>query len=41
MHLDVFADLWIDQEQMELSLPHSLMRVCGELGLKLEVITND
>ena len=41
MRLDVFVDLWIDQEQMELSLPPSLLGVCGDLGLKLEMITND
>lgn len=37
----LFLNLWIDSDQMELSLPASLMRAASHLGLSIEMITND
>jgi hypothetical protein len=41
LELALFIDLWIDQDQMEFSLPPSLLLACGRLGIKIELITND
>jgi len=32
---------WIDGDQLDLRLPPELLRICGELGLGIEIITND
>ncbi len=39
--VDVFMDVWIDQDQLELSLPPSLLLACGRLGLEVQIVTND
>ena len=41
LKLDVFFDLWIDQDQLELAIPPALLLICGRLGLSIEMITND
>ncbi len=32
---------WIDCDQLDLDLPPELLRICGELGLSISIITND
>jgi len=41
--LDLFLliDMWITQNQMDLDLPPSLLLVCGESKIKIQLITND
>ncbi len=39
--VDLFLDLWIDEDQLELSYPSSLLLTCGRLGLRIEMVTND
>src|SRR5262245_27492510 len=41
LEVDLFLDLWIDDDQLELSYPSSLLLTCGRLGLKIEMVTND
>ncbi len=41
LEVDLFLDLWIDEDQLELSCPSSLLLTCGRLGLTIEMITND
>jgi hypothetical protein len=41
LELSLFIPLWIDQDQMELSLPPCLLLACGRLAIKIEMITND
>lgn len=39
--IDIFIELWIDQDQMEWKLPSSLLLACGRLNLDIEFISND
>ena len=41
VEMDVFLDLWIEQDQLEICLPPPLLLACGQLDLKIEMITND
>lgn len=41
LETDLFLDLWIDEAQLELSYPPSLLQACGRLGLAIEMISND
>lgn len=38
---DLFLDAWIDGDQLDLTLPTSLLVACGRLGLSIGMITND
>jgi hypothetical protein len=38
---DLFLDAWIDDDQIDLALPASLLAACGRLGLSIGMITND
>jgi hypothetical protein len=39
--VDLLVELWINDDQMELSFPSSFLAACGRLGLNIEMITND
>jgi hypothetical protein len=39
--VDIFIDVWMDQDQMELALPAALLRACGRLDLPIEIMSND
>ena len=39
--VDLFLDLWIDADQMDLSIPSLLVRAGGRLDLSIQMITND
>jgi len=41
MNLDIFIGGWIDQDQMDLSLPPAFLHACGTAGLEISIITND
>ncbi|MCL4806864.1 MAG: hypothetical protein KJ062_03570 [Thermoanaerobaculia bacterium] len=41
LNVDLFLDLWIDQDQLELRLPADLLLACGQRGLPISTITND
>lgn len=40
LEMDVFVDLGIDQDQLFLELPSSLLKACGDRRLPLRVISN-
>ena len=39
--VDLFLALWIDDNQVDLSLPASLLLSCGRLGLDIVMVSND
>ncbi|HEY1016797.1 MAG TPA: hypothetical protein VGE07_29060 [Herpetosiphonaceae bacterium] len=39
--VDVFAGMWIDDDQLDLTLPPSLLLECGRLGLPITICSND
>ena len=39
--IDVFIDLWIDQDQMEWEFSTALLLACGNLNLDIKIISND
>jgi hypothetical protein len=41
LSLQLFVDVRMDQDQMELELPPELMAACGRHGLSMYVISND
>lgn len=41
VEMDVFVDLWIDQDQVDLAFPAVLLRECGRQELTLKVVSND
>lgn len=41
LSINVFVDLWIDQDQLDLSFPPEFLFACGKAGLGIEIISND
>jgi hypothetical protein len=41
LRTDIFIGGWIDQNQIDLSLPATFLLACGRAGLSIEVVTND
>lgn len=41
LDVDVFVDLWIDQDQVDWSFPASFLLACGQVGLAVRMVTND
>ena len=39
--LDVYVGLTIDQDQMEFVFPPTFLLECGQLGLEIQIITNE
>jgi hypothetical protein len=41
LKISLLVDMWIDDNQMDLELPSSLLLVCGECNINFQIITND
>jgi hypothetical protein len=41
LEVDVFADLWIDQDQLDWLFPGKFLLACGQAGLPIRMVTND
>lgn len=41
LRVDVFVDLWIDQDQLDWSFPRAFLLACGQAGLPIRMVTND
>ncbi len=41
LKVNLFIGLWIDNDQLDLSLPPSFLQACGRQNLRIEIITND
>lgn len=41
LDVDVFVDLWIDQDQLDWSFPPAFVLACGQSGLSIRMVTND
>ena len=39
--IDVLVDLWIDRDQLDLSLPQEFLLACGKTDLAIEIVSND
>ena len=39
--VDVFVDLRIDQDQLDLSFPPEFLFACGKAGLAIKIVSND
>ncbi len=41
LNVSLFIDVWMDQDQMELTLPPLLLKACGRHDLEIVMISND
>ena len=41
IRVDFMIQMWIDQNQLDLSIPASLAAACGALGIGIQIITNE